>query len=108
MDVKSELQAHFDDKIAAGRAAGLSELESRTLALKSFGDIVTIADSLAAANIPRMKLKARLWHLATVLLIPGVIICVMLSLTPIVLTLGAFDDFENTFSLPEGSCQNQI
>ena len=83
LDVKSELRAHLDDKITEGEHAGLSETESREQALKSFGDIVVIADSLVEANTPRMKLKAKLCRVATILLIPAVVTCALISFYPV-------------------------
>ncbi|MCF6176914.1 MAG: permease prefix domain 1-containing protein [Victivallaceae bacterium] len=91
MDVKSELRTHLDDKIAEGENAGLSETESSEQALKSFGDIVAIADGLVAANASRMKLKARLWRVAAILLIPAVIICAFISFFQLASTVAILD-----------------
>jgi HAAS len=93
LDIKSELRAHLDDKIAEGEHSGLSETESTEQALKSFGDIVVIADSLVEANRPRMKLKARLWRAATILLIPAVIICALVSFYPTLSNISIVEGF---------------
>ena len=79
LDVRNELQAHLEDKIAAGEESGLSESESIEEAIKSFGDIIAVSDGLIEANFTRMKFKAKLYKIAMIILIPAVIFCAFIS-----------------------------
>ena len=79
LDVRNELQAHLEDKIAAGEESGLSEAESIEQTIKNFGDTIAVSDGLIEANFARMKFKARLYKTAMILIIPSVIFCAFIS-----------------------------
>lgn len=69
-EVSSELASHLEAAIAGFRNEGLAEEESVTAALKGVGSPVDVAGELQAANLSRMKTRARTLLFVRFLLVP--------------------------------------
>jgi hypothetical protein len=84
LDVQAELRSHLEERLRDAEDAGLKGAAAESKALAMMGEPLELADKLATANRPRMRLRAWIRHTLRWALVPlAVLVAVLCAWQPV-------------------------